>query len=126
MTTSPSARRVLIIDDDPGMTTLCRRVLDATGQFTVREENDSLRALDTARAYRPHLIYLDRRMPGKDGAQIAAELARDDTLKQVPVVFLTGAVECGASIDGHPVLLKPVRGTDLIEATLQRALPAEE
>jgi CheY-like chemotaxis protein len=122
MTTPTPARRILIIDDDPGMTTLCRRILDATGQFTVKEENDPWRALDTAREYRPHLIYLDRRMPGKDGAQIAAELARDGTLKDVPIIFLTGAAECGAHVDGHPVLLKPVRGTDLIAASVKHSL----
>ncbi len=119
-------RRILVIDDDPGMTTLCRRVLEQTGEFTVREENDAMRAVETARAVQPHMIFLDCHLPGKDGPQISVELALDPELRSVPIVFLTGAVESGAAFKGRPVLLKPARGAQLIEACVQWALPPEK
>lgn len=116
-------RRILVIDDDPGMTTLSRRVLEQTGAFIVCEENNALRAVETARAVQPHLVLLDCRMPEKDGPQIAVELSLQPELQDVPIIFLTGAVENGAEFGRRPVLFKPVRGAQLIEACVQWALP---
>lgn len=123
--TAPAKRRVLVIDDDTGITTLLRRVLEQTGEFSVQEENDPMKAIDAARSFRPHLIFLDRKMPNKDGTRIAAELGLDSELSVVPIVFLTGCADGSNSIAGHPVMLKPVRASDLIQATQERALPAK-
>ena len=120
--TDAPPRRVLVVDDDCGMTALCRRVLGLTGKFLVKEENDPLQAVETARAFRPHLILLDRKLPRKDGATIAAELSLDEKLQSVPIVFVTGQVECGSMVDGHRVLLKPFRSEVLIRMCTELAL----
>jgi CheY-like chemotaxis protein len=107
-------RRILIIDDEVGMTALGRRILEVTGEFSVREENDVTQALATSRAFLPHLILLDLHLPGKSGREIAGQLAADSALSAIPVVFLTGDLDAAGSCDGHPVLLKPVRALDLV------------
>jgi CheY-like chemotaxis protein len=107
-------KRVLVVDDDVGMTTLCRRFLQQSGRFAVREENSGARAVAAAREFRPHLIYLDRRMPGLSGAEIAAELRADSELSAIPIVYITGMVECSGTLDDLPVLAKPIRGADLV------------
>lgn len=124
LATESLRRRILVIDDDCGITTLCRRVLDQTGEFSVEEENDALQAKETARAFRPHLILLDRKMPRKDGAKLAADFAVDVDLRSVPIVFITGQAECGEVVEGHRVLLKPFGSESLIRMCLETALSA--
>jgi len=41
----------------------------------------------------PELILLDVEMPGMDGFETIARLKADDSLKQVPVIFLTGNID---------------------------------
>jgi two-component system alkaline phosphatase synthesis response regulator PhoP len=117
--------RVLIIDDDIGMTTLGSRALSCSGQFLVKAENDAMRAIEVAREFKPHLILLDRHMPGKSGEEIARALGEDPALKSTPIVFLTGDVQAAEARSEHPVLLKPVRMADLQCACAAWANPAD-
>ncbi len=104
-------KRILVVDDERGFTRLLKLVFQ---QYDILEENDSRRALETARAFRPHLILLDVIMPGVDGGNLAAMIKTDALLKQVPIVFLTAVVssnEAGDApkkIGGFPFLAKPV------------------
>jgi len=107
-------KRILVVDDNVGMTTLCRRFLEQIGRYVVREENSGQQAVATARNFQPHLIYLDRKLPDKDGLQIAIELRADPQMKAIPIVFLTGSVERSGLIEGVPLLSKPIRGEELV------------
>src|SRR5204863_4577050 len=60
-------RRILIVDDDRESTRLVKILLERTGCYLVREENDAPRAHQTARNFRPDLILLDILMPATDG-----------------------------------------------------------
>lgn len=107
-------RRILIVDDEPSFTRLLKLSLLTTGAYEVREENSGERALQAAREFKPDLILLDVIMPGKDGGEVAAEIANDDSLKRIPIVFLTAAVSKkevggeGRVIGGRSFLAKPV------------------
>ena len=68
-----SARRILIVDNDKNTTHLVKILLEKTGRYLVFEENDSTRAHQTARNFRPDLIFLDVVMPDRDGGEIAAK-----------------------------------------------------
>ena len=46
-----------------------------------------------ARALRPDLILLDLELPKKDGREVLAEIRRDDSLCDIPVVVLTGSTD---------------------------------
>jgi two-component system, chemotaxis family, response regulator Rcp1 len=46
-----------------------------------------------ARAPRPDLILLDLGLPKKDGREVLAEIRRDDSLCDIPVVVLTGSTD---------------------------------
>src|SRR5262245_66665385 len=67
-----SVRRILIVDNDKNTTHLVKILLEKTGRYAVFEENDSTRAHQTARNFRPDLIFLDVVMPDTDGGEIAA------------------------------------------------------
>ncbi len=125
------AGRILLIDDNVGLTTLVSRALQKYG-YEVTAENDSLRALDTIRRLRPELIVLDVMMPEKDGGDVLAELRADPHLKETPVILLTalakeasgianmGGMEC--AVLGKPVELGVL--VQEIEKQLARASAA--
>jgi CheY-like chemotaxis protein len=123
-----SARRILIVDNDKNSTHLVKVLLEKTGRYLVFEENDSTRAHQTARNFRPDLIFLDVVMPDRDGGEIAVQIRADPQLQYTPIIFLTALVtrteaKIGLHIDGHPSLAKPINIQELIDA-IERSLPA--
>jgi CheY-like chemotaxis protein len=123
-----SARRILIIDNDKSTTHLVKILLEKTGRYLVLEENDSTRAHQAARNFRPDLIFLDVVMP--DRGEIAAQLQTDSQLQNIPIIFLTALVtrveaKAGVQIDGHSFLAKPIDIQELIN-TIEVHLPARE
>ena len=113
-------KRILIIDDEPSMTRMIRLTLEMTKRYQVREENQAVHALATAREFKPDLILLDVIMPGVDGGELARRIKADPVLKQIPVIFLTGTVTKkeaaeGAVTAGYPLLSKPVSLKSLVE-----------
>jgi CheY-like chemotaxis protein len=106
-----NARRVMIIDDEPGFTRLLKLTLERTGGFEVLEVNDGTRAWMAAREFAPDIIFLDVVMPEIDGGDVAQQIRSDPMLAHVPIVFLTAIVrakEGGHEIGGFPFLAKPV------------------
>jgi CheY-like chemotaxis protein len=109
--------RILLIDDEESFTKVTQLTL--TG-YEIAVENESSRALDRARAFKPDLILLDVMMPNLDGGDVAAQVANDPELKNVPIVFLTGLVTKKESarrplMGGYPFIAKPVTPQKLAE-----------
>lgn len=111
-------RRVYIVEDDPALRRLIRRILTDAGMLT--EEFDSAEAfLDDFMSRPPGCILLDIRLPGIDGLELLARI------REFPignsVVMLSGngdiptavsAVKAGAT----DFLQKPFRKEDLLRA----------
>jgi two-component system, OmpR family, response regulator len=120
--------RVLIVDNNPEFTFRAHLFLQHTGRYLVWEENDPLSVLETARAFQPDLILLDLIMPELDGAEVAAQLGADWTLRRVPIVFLTALITPEEArhvrrIDGHRLVAKPVSSPDLVRI-IEESLPS--
>lgn len=113
-------KRILLVDDEAGITRMMRRNLEATGRFEVLDLNDPTRALETARQFRPDLVLLDVMMPEMDGGTVAAAFAEEPQLARVPIIFLTAIVSkkevepTGSLIGSHTFLAKPVVFNDLL------------
>jgi two-component system OmpR family response regulator len=113
-------KRILVVDDEAGMTRMLKRNLESTGKYQVRTENSGSAAVTGAREFHPDLILLDVMMPGVDGGEVAAQLKEDTALQNIPVVFLTAIVKqeetapTGSSIGGYDYLAKPVKLEDLV------------
>jgi CheY-like chemotaxis protein len=79
---------VLLVDDERAIRTICRVNLEGDG-LAVTEAKDGAEALDAVRRERPSVVLLDVMMPGVDGWSVAEQLAADDELREIPVVFLS-------------------------------------
>jgi signal transduction histidine kinase len=114
---------VLIIDDEPGITRLCERLLARAGfdVLAYTQPQDGLARLEDQSV---DLLLVDIRMPGMDGFQVI-DAARNEQ-PELAVVIMTGfgtvemaiqALRRGA--DG--LILKPFAGAELVQS-VRRAL----
>jgi DNA-binding response OmpR family regulator len=112
---------ILVVDDDPKITSLLRIILERAG-YGVRVENKSYAAVGTAREFGPQLAILDIDMPGKDGGAVAADLAAEPRTSTIPVIFLSSLVtEREAGMRGsYQYLAKPVDAHMLLSAVRHR------
>lgn len=81
-------RRVVVADDDPGVTWFVADLLRAAG-CEVHEAFDGKAALALCQRVQPELVVADVLMPGIDGVSLARFLRRDVVLRDTPVVLLS-------------------------------------
>ena len=79
-------QRILVVDDDPAVTSVLRRGLSYEG-FAVDTAEAGPSALDVARERPPDLVILDIMMPGMDGLEVLQRLRAADA--RLPVLLLT-------------------------------------
>jgi two-component system cell cycle sensor histidine kinase/response regulator CckA len=112
-------RTVLIVDDDPSVLDLQRRILQSAG-FTVMEATDGTEALAILKGDTPlTLVVSDVEMPNLNGDDMAREVAA--VRPGLKILFVTGAVDklyekewrIG---DDRAFLSKPFTAAGLIEA----------
>ena len=65
--------RILIIDDEPASAYSLARIVKQLG-YDVETSTDSTTALSLARRFKPDVIFIDLRMPGADGVEVARAL----------------------------------------------------
>ena len=119
--------RILIVDDDTLYAEVLKIQLEKTGAYEVKTVAHAQLVVAAAREFGPQLILLDIMMPEQDGGDTAAQLAEDERLQDIPVVFLTSAVTraemagTGGIVAGKRILAKPVDEQELVD-TIQKYL----
>jgi CheY-like chemotaxis protein len=109
--------KILLVDDEESFTRITQLTLT---DYEIAIENESSRALERARSFKPDLILLDVMMPKLDGGDVAAQIRNDPELKDVPIVFLTALVTQKESarrpvMGGYPFIAKPLTPQELAE-----------
>jgi|GEM_PF-5692756 len=89
---------ILIVDDDTTSLTALMHILDE--DYTVYAEKNGESCLDTAKSLMPDLILLDVMMPGITGFEVIRLLKKDDAVKDIPVLFITGKNNPGDEVKG--------------------------
>ncbi len=79
-------QHILVVDDDPAVTSVLRRGLAYEG-FAVGVASSGEQGLNSAREEPPDLVILDIMMPGLDGLEVLRRLRAAD--EQLPVLMLT-------------------------------------
>lgn len=118
-----TAKRILIVDDEPDVTELVSYKLRREG-YEVDIVNDPLEIMGKARDFEPDLIILDIMMPELDGFTVCRMIRADKQLSGVPIIFLTarGEVEDrikGLEIGAEDYICKPF---DTKELSLRASL----
>ena len=109
-------KRILLVDDESSFTSILKLVLKG---FDVAVQNNPFLALETAKEFKPDIIFLDVIMPDLDGGAVAAQLRDDPDLCKIPIVFLTAIVSGTETADkqtigGYSFLAKPVSRDQII------------
>jgi signal transduction histidine kinase/CheY-like chemotaxis protein/ligand-binding sensor domain-containing protein len=84
----PHGNHVLIVEDDPNLRELLRRMLEAENIDVVEAENGAI-GIEKIKERIPGLILLDLMMPVMDGFAVLAELHRTPQWQRIPVVVVT-------------------------------------
>ncbi|HLX61938.1 MAG TPA: protein kinase [Planctomycetota bacterium] len=109
---------VFCVDDDAEFATLLGEMLEGGG-YRVETFTDGPSALARMRRMIPDVVLLDLEMPGMNGLQVCKEMRALDSLKSIPVVFLTGnsspdSMNLAMHEGATDYLFKPVQASDLI------------
>lgn len=94
MQASPGAgtrRRALIVDDEPAIRNVLRRVLAALDpSLEIREAADGAQAAAELTACAPDLLLLDLQLPGRGGLELCRDVRADPVLSRARVVLMSG------------------------------------
>jgi len=82
--------RILVVDDEEDIRSLCRTVLEEAG-YTVRTAGDGQEALDMLAQERADLVLLDIMMPLRNGLSTAEAMQADPALRNIPIVVMSAA-----------------------------------
>lgn len=98
--------------------------------FEVAFATDGMMAIEKAKKWTPDLILLDYEMPKMDGRETLEEMRKDEELKNIPVVFLTGvadkeSIAAVLKLKPQGYLLKPIEQTRMME-TIQTVLEGKK
>jgi two-component system, OmpR family, response regulator PrrA len=114
-----SLAKILIVDDDEGVTTTFARMLRLEGFDVCTALNGEMGLREASRS-RPDAIILDLRMPLVDGLRFLRRLRADHPQRDVPVAIVTGDYflddEVAAELRrlGAQVTFKPLWLDDLV------------
>lgn len=76
---------ILVIDDDPGIRSVLRALLEPCG-YRVVEADNAQRAIIEARSHKPDLLLVDLGLPDRDGATVVRDVR---SWSAVPILVLT-------------------------------------
>ncbi len=124
---------VFLLEDDPDISRLVDYHLAKAG-FTVRAFGTGRSILADAERERPDLFLLDVMVPDGSGLDVCRRVREHDSLKSVPIIFLTArAAETdrvrGLELGADDYVTKPFSTRELVarvRAVLRRSTPREE
>lgn len=107
------ATRILIVDDEEDIIEFISYNLKKEG-YEVRSALNGREAIETAKAFNPHLIILDIMMPELDGIEVCEQLRSMPEFEDTVITFLTARSESFTQISalemgGDDFINKPVK-----------------
>ncbi|MEX2530996.1 MAG: ATP-binding protein [Gemmatimonadota bacterium] len=114
-----SGRTVLLVEDDPEVARMVRRILERAGVVVLASTDpQEALALGTGAGVEVDLLITDVVMPGTDGRQVARRLM--EHIPELKVLFISGHPEPFVSRKGvlesaDHLLMKPFKADDLLD-----------
>jgi two-component system alkaline phosphatase synthesis response regulator PhoP len=121
--------RILAVDDEPNIVRLIQVNLERHG-YQVETANNGAQALAKIKANRPDLLVSDVMMPEMDGFELLANVRRDPSLMDLPVIMLTAKAQDKDVLEGYKTgadmyLTKPFNPQELL-AFVKRILSSSD
>jgi two-component system alkaline phosphatase synthesis response regulator PhoP/two-component system response regulator VicR len=110
--------RILAVDDEPNIRRLIQVNLERQG-YTVEVAENGAQALEKIRESCPDLLVSDVMMPEMDGFELVANIRRDPTLENLPIIVLTAKTQDRDVMEGYKrgadmYLTKPFNPAELL------------
>jgi CheY-like chemotaxis protein len=118
-------RRILFVDDELDMRIFLSTVLKTEGYEPVAARN-AIEGIQQARKRTPDLIIMDVMMPQAGGVTLFQEVKKDEQLKHIPVIMLTGV---SAKAFSHHLKMLNIRLDDSLpppDAHMEKPLDPEK
>ncbi|MBI4632261.1 MAG: response regulator [Chloroflexi bacterium] len=111
--------KILIAEDERDIRELITFTLRYAGHEVTQAANGE-EALALAKQAIPELILMDVRMPKMTGYEACRHIKADDTLKNIPVIFLSAKgqeteIQTGLEVGASDYILKPFAPDQLIK-----------
>lgn len=111
-------RKVLVVDDDPGMLEVFRSIL-ATENVSIYEATDGKDAIQKTLAWNPDLILLDVGLPKLNGLTFCKAIRAGKATRNIPIIIVTsftarGRLEECMEAGADDFLGKPFRMEELL------------
>ena len=123
MSNTAGKARIMVVDDEAVSLVLAAGILEDDYQV-LQSASGGREALSRIRQERPDLVLTDIVMPEYTGYDLCRDLKADPDTRDIPVVFLSGAVELDEFLAGHDVggedfLAKPFKPAELRHVVAQ-------
>jgi CheY-like chemotaxis protein len=116
-----STKNILCIDDEPDVITHLTALFEDNGYATCTA-TDGEEGMQAVNSEKPDLITLDLVMPNETGVKFLRKIKKNDTLKNIPVIIVSGLQDfrtfiqkCGPVPDPEGFIDKPIDETLLLE-----------
>ena len=119
-----SEYKILIVDDVVS-NVLLLKILLTNEKFQVCTANNGKTCIEAAKTEHPDLILLDVMMPDLNGFDTAVILKKDETTKDIPIIFLTALntpqdLVHGFQVGASDFLTKPFNKEELVMRVMQQ------
>lgn len=111
-------QRVMIVDDEPDITTVVKDILESEGYIVsiCKNANETFRKLKETK---PDLILLDVKLPGMSGIDICKTIKNDERLSDISIIMLSTKSEdadkiLGLEIGADDYITKPYNPGELV------------
>ncbi len=110
--------KILVVDDEPDIVEILTYNLEKE-KFIVSKAFNGKECIEQAKNIHPDLIIMDVRMPGMDGIETCRNLQLIESLRSIPVLFLTADSDEFTSLKafdagGSHFVTKPIKPSVLV------------
>lgn len=114
---------ILVIEDEADIRNFVSRVLELEG-YNVLQAKDGDEGLDLGRRNDVDLVFVDLRLPGRDGWSILKQIKGEQKLHNIKVIVFTASAgdperEKAINMGAVNYLIKPLSAASLKEAAAQ-------
>ncbi|NPV55734.1 MAG: pyridoxal-phosphate dependent enzyme [Anaerolineae bacterium] len=81
--------RIAIVDDNPDVRRLIRKILESQGNYQINEATNGKEAIELIKIEKPNLVLLDLMMPEVDGFSVLDAMQADSATAEIPVIVIT-------------------------------------